>query len=80
MAAIATPTPDPASGSSVDRPGGFIGGDPTLLLILLIAVSVIALAAIIAAVILLLARRRAAQPESPETHEVDAENLNQTTE
>lgn len=74
MAAIATPTPDPASGSSVDRPGGFIAGDPTLLLILLIAVSVIALAAIIAAVLLLLARRRAAQQETPEVEETDPDN------
>ena len=74
MAAIATPTPDPASGGSVDRPGGFIGGDPTLLLVLLIAVSVIALAAIIAAVLLLLARRRAARPETPEVEEADPDN------
>ena len=75
MAAIATPTPDPASGGSVDRPGGFIGGDPTLLLVLLIAVSVIALAAIIAAVLLLLARRRAAQQETPEVEEADPDNV-----
>ena len=74
MTAIATPTPDPASGSSVDRPGGFIGGDPTLLLILLIAVSVIALAAIIAAVLLLLARRRAAQQETLEAEEAEPDN------
>jgi len=73
MAAIATPTPDPASGS-VDRPGGLFDTDTTLLLILLIAVSVIALAAIVAAVLLLLARRRAAQQESPETEtEVEVE-------
>ena len=71
MAAIATPTPDPAAGT-VDRPGGVIDADPTLLLILLIAVSVIALAAIVAAVILLLARRRAAQAEA----EAEEENGN----
>ena len=75
MAAIATPTPGPATGGSVDRPGGFIDGNSTLLLILLVAVSVIALAAVIAAVILLLARRRAAQPESPEVEEADPDNV-----
>lgn len=74
MAAIATPTPDPASGGSVDRPGGFIGADSTLLLILLIGVSVIALAAVIAAILLLLARRRAAQQQTPEAEEADPEN------
>ena len=78
MAAIATPTPDPASGGSVDRPGGLFDGDATLLLVLLIAVSVIALAAIIAAVLLLLARRRAAQQQTPEEQEAGEENPNQT--
>ena len=77
MAAIATPTPDPATGGSVDRPGGFIDANPTLLLILLIAVGVIALAAVIAAVLLLLALRRATQqqePEAPEAEEEDPDN------
>lgn len=74
MAAIATPTPDPTSGGSVDRPGGFIDADSTLLLILLVAVSVIALAAVIAAVLLLVARRRAAQQETPEAEEADPDN------
>ncbi len=74
MAAIATPTPDPATGGSVDGAGGFIDPDPTLLLILLIAVSVIALAAIIAAVLLLLANRRAAQQETPEAEEENPDN------
>ena len=73
-AAIATPTPDPAAGGSVDRPGGFIDADSMLLWILLIAVSVIALAAVVAAILLLLARRRAAQPESPEVEEADPDN------
>ncbi len=74
MAAIATPAPDPATGGSVDRAGGFADADPTLLLILLIAVSVIALAAIIAAVLLLLARRRAAQQQAPEAEEENLDN------
>lgn len=80
MAAIATPTPDPAAGGSVDRPGGLFDGDATLLLILLIAVSVIALAAVIAAVLLLLARRRAAQQQTPEEQEAGEENPNQAAE
>ncbi len=74
MAAIATPTPDPATGGSVDGAGGFIDPDPTLLLILLIAVSVVALAAIIAAVLLLLANRRAAQQQAPEAEEENPDN------
>ena len=73
MAAIATPTPDPASGS-VNRPGGLFDAGPTLLLILLIAVGVIVLAAIVAAIFLLLARRRAARPESPAVEEADPDN------
>ena len=77
MAAIATPTPDPAAGST-DRPGGLFDGDPTLLLILLVAISVIVLAAIAAAVILLLARRRAAQQQPPVAEaEPESETVNE---
>ena len=78
MAAIATPTPDPATGGSVDRPGGFIDANPTMLLILLIAVGVIALAAVIAAVLLMLALRRATQQEEPEAPEAEEEDPDNT--
>lgn len=76
LAAIATPTPDPAAGS-VDRPGGLFDVNPTLLLILFVAVGVIVLVVIAAAVLLLLARRRAAQQQPPAAEaEPEAETVN----